>query len=146
MNSVCLSGRVSDYGPKISWTEGGKPQTTFTLVVEEPGREGSTFKTFVPIKVVGAQAESCAETLDAGALIAVNGKLQYSKTGGKEAKEGKLTVVTYGVERLATGPQDAPALGQSHTQGDAWGPGPTPEPKKGKPRYPTWHAPAEVTR
>lgn len=126
MNTVCLSGRISEYGPKISWTEGGKPQTTFTLVVEEPGREGSTFKTFIPIKVVGAQAESCAETLDAGALIAVSGKLQYQKTGGKEAKEGKLTVVVYAVERLTTGPQDAPAPGQMDAHGDAWGASPAP--------------------
>jgi len=52
MNAVHLSGKVSDYGPKLTYSEAGKPQTTFTLIVEEPGPTG-TFKTFVPVVLVG---------------------------------------------------------------------------------------------
>jgi hypothetical protein len=66
VNAVHLSGRISDHGPKSSWTEQGKGQCTFTLIVEEPGREGATFKTFVPICIVGPQAEHYAETLEVG--------------------------------------------------------------------------------
>lgn len=78
MNSVHLSSRVSDYGCTITWTEQGKPQKSFTLIIKEPGREGTTFKTFVPVLIVGTQAEHWAETLEAGDLVLVSGKLSYA--------------------------------------------------------------------
>ena len=97
MNAVHLSGKVSDYGPKLTYSEAGKPQTTFTLIVEEPGPTG-TFKTFVPVVLVGAQAEHWAETLDAGDLVALSGKLQFK--GGKTKEGGRLVVTGFTVERL----------------------------------------------
>ena len=99
MNHVCLSGRISDDGPKIGWTESGKPQTTFTLIVEEPGREGSPFKTFVPVCLIGAKAEEAAETLEANTVVLVTGKLAYK--AGKTKDSGKLTVLCFGVEVLS---------------------------------------------
>lgn len=93
MNHVSLGGHVSDYGPKISWTEAGKPQTTFTLVVEEPGREGATFNTFVPVCVVGSRAEEAADTLFSGAVVLVGGKLAYGAGKTKDAgvRQASLT-------------------------------------------------------
>jgi hypothetical protein len=38
MNAVHLSGKISTYGCTITWTELGKPQTSFGLIIEEPGR------------------------------------------------------------------------------------------------------------
>jgi single-stranded DNA-binding protein len=93
MNVVHLTGHVSDYGPKISWTEAGKLQTTFTLVVEE-----GAFRTFIPVLVVGQNAEAAAETLEPGELVALSGKLQWK--AGKSKDAGKLVVVCYGVEVL----------------------------------------------
>jgi hypothetical protein len=58
MNAVHLSGRVSDYGPKIFWTEAGKPQTSFTLIVED-----GSYRTFIRVLIVGHNAEPVAEAL-----------------------------------------------------------------------------------
>jgi single-stranded DNA-binding protein len=106
-NRVLLTGRCSQYGAKITWTEHGKPQTTFTLVVEEPGRDGASFKTFVPISVVGAKAEAIAETLEPDDLLVVDGKLAYKSSKTKEKEAGKLVVVTFDVERLMPASVDA---------------------------------------
>jgi single-stranded DNA-binding protein len=87
VNAVHLSDRVSNYGPRISWTEQGKAQTTLT------------FKTFVPVLIVGGQAEHYAKTLEGGQLIAVSGKLAYR--AGKTKDAGKSVVTCFTVEVLA---------------------------------------------
>jgi single-stranded DNA-binding protein len=98
MNTIHLSGKLSDYGCKITWTEQEKPQTSFALISEEPGREGTTFKTFVPVRLVGMQAEYWAETLEAGDLVLVGGKLNYK--AGKTKDASTLVVTCFAVERL----------------------------------------------
>ena len=108
MNQVHLSGRVSDFGCKLTYTTAGKPQTAFTLVVEEPGKaEG--FKTFIPVLIVGAQAELVAGTLEAGALVPISGKLAYEAGNIKGA--GKLIVMAFGVEIISPVPEPAGEAG-----------------------------------
>jgi single-stranded DNA-binding protein len=94
INRVILCGRCSQYGPKISWTEQGKPQTTFTLVLEKDGG----YKTFVPILVVGAKSESVAETLQGDDLVMLEGSLSWK--AGKTKDAGKFQVVCFDVQRL----------------------------------------------
>jgi hypothetical protein len=94
VNRVILVGRCSQYGPKIAWTDQGKPQTSFTLVLEE-----GTYKTFVPVLCVGAGAEAAAEDIAANELLLVDGRLSWKAGRTKDA--GKLVVVCFGVERLA---------------------------------------------
>jgi hypothetical protein len=48
INRCITSGTISTYGTKLSYTESGKPQTTFSLIVGEPGRAGASYKTFIP--------------------------------------------------------------------------------------------------
>jgi single-stranded DNA-binding protein len=100
INRVILSGTVGQYGAKIAWTEAGKPQTSFTLVCEEPsrGEAATTYKTFIPCLVVGSQAEACAETLEAGDVVLLEGKLVWK--AGKSKEAGCLHVVAFSVERL----------------------------------------------
>jgi single-stranded DNA-binding protein len=98
INRVILSGAVGQYGAKISWTETGKPQTSFTLVCEEPGKEGATYRTFIPVLVVGNRAEEYAETLEPGDSCLIEGRLTYR--AGKTKDAGKLVVACFGVERL----------------------------------------------
>jgi single-stranded DNA-binding protein len=102
MNHVSLVGTVGQYGVKIAWTDGGKSQITLTVIVEEPGKEKTTYKTFIPVLIVGPCAEKAAETLEPGDLIAIEGKLAYK--AGKTKDAGKLVVVTFSVERLAAAP------------------------------------------
>jgi single-stranded DNA-binding protein len=98
MNRCVVSGQVSESGLTLVYTEAGKPQATFTLICEEPGREGGTYKTFIPVLVVGPQAEAMAERLEPGDVVLLEGKLAYC--AGKTKDSGKLVVVGSAVEIL----------------------------------------------
>lgn len=99
MNKAIVSGEVSSYGPKISWTEAGKPQTAFTLVLDKAG-----YKTFIPCLCVGAKAPEVAETINGGDYLIIEGALSWKAGRTKEA--GKLHVVCFEVERIAESAQD----------------------------------------
>jgi single-stranded DNA-binding protein len=100
VNKAIVAGHVSSYGPKISWTESGKPQTAFTLVLEKAG-----YKTFVPCLCVGMKAEQVAETMNGGDFVLVDGSLSW-KAGRGSQEAGRLQVVCFEVERLAVLAQD----------------------------------------
>jgi single-stranded DNA-binding protein len=95
LNRVILSGRCSQYGPRITWTEQGKAQTSFTVVVEK-----GEFKTFIPVLCVGPKAEEVAETLQPDERLLIEGSLSYRK--GRTKESGRLEVVVFDVERLGT--------------------------------------------
>jgi single-stranded DNA-binding protein len=57
INKVIICGRVTDAGPKLTYASEGTPQCAFTLIVEEPGRDGAPFKLFVPVEVFGKQGQ-----------------------------------------------------------------------------------------
>jgi single-stranded DNA-binding protein len=99
VNKAIISGEVSSYGPRIQWTEGGKPQTSLTLVLDKAG-----YKTFIPCLVVGNKAEEVAETINGGDYLIIEGSLSWKAGRSKDA--GKLQVVTFDVERIATSPSD----------------------------------------
>jgi primosomal replication protein N len=99
MNRVILSGVIGQYGVKIEWAPAGKPQTSFTLVCEEEGKVSTTFRTFIPVLIVGAQAEALAESLEPGDHVLLEGKLMFKS--GKTKESGKLMVLAFGVEVLA---------------------------------------------
>jgi hypothetical protein len=92
-----LAGQVSSYGPRISYTEQGKPQTAFTLVLQK-----GQFKTFVPCLIVGAKAEAMWETLEAGDLVLLDDSLSWKAGRTKDA--GRLQVVAFDVEILVKAP------------------------------------------
>jgi single-stranded DNA-binding protein len=99
INKVILAGEIGQYGVKISYTETVKPQTSFTLVCTEAGKSGG-FKAFIPVLIVGPQAEPLAESLEPGDLVLLEGRLAYRK--GKTKDSGRLEVVCFGVSRLAS--------------------------------------------
>ena len=105
INHVVLAGKISDYGVKLSYLPSGKPEMTFSLILEKPGLEGKVYKTFVPIQVYGAQTEHLAETLEPGDLVMVDGQLAHKMThhvgGAREDKRpAQLAVTCFGVEVL----------------------------------------------
>jgi|SoiMetStandDraft_2_1073263.scaffolds.fasta_scaffold147916_2 single-stranded DNA-binding protein len=65
----------------------GVPCASFTLEVQEPGRDGQASSTLMPCTVWGAKAESAIE-LEAGQLVCVEGKLRKRQRG----ETGKLVV------------------------------------------------------
>jgi primosomal replication protein N len=107
LNRVIVSGTISTYGQKLSYTESGKPQVSFSLIVEESGKEGASYKTFIPVLIAGGKPEDLAETLEAGSHVLLEGTLAYK--AGKTKDAGKLLVTSFSVEVLtqAIVPQDA---------------------------------------
>ncbi len=98
INKVILLGAVSEYGAKLQYKSNGQPEASFTLVVQEPGKDGTLFKTFIPVCILGNRAESVAETLEPHMLVAVDGKIAWRKgevqKSGEKA-DGKLVVMAW---------------------------------------------------
>jgi single-stranded DNA-binding protein len=138
VNKAIISGEVSSYGPKISWTESGKPQTAFTLVLDKAG-----YKTFIPCLCVGTKAPEVAETINSGDLLLVEGSLSW-KAGRGSQEAGKLQVVCFDVERLQdstrTDHEASPAYGSGSDEAAFNHEAPS-TPKTHKPRKPRYGKP-----
>jgi single-stranded DNA-binding protein len=102
MSNVCvISGRISDYGPKLRYLDSGKPELSLTLCCDEPSRDGRTFTLYIPILVYRAQCETLAETLEGRDLVLVTGRLAWTKRQTKkDSEKAGLAVSTFGVEVL----------------------------------------------
>jgi single-stranded DNA-binding protein len=100
-NVVVISGRISDYGPKLRPLPSGKWELSFTLCCDEPGRDGQTYTTYVPVLIHGAACETLAETLEPRDIVLVTGKIAWTKKVSKGEEKSGLAVTTYGVEVLA---------------------------------------------
>ena len=86
MNTVVLIGRlVRD--PELKFTQSGKAVCSFTLAVDKPF--GDKEADFIPIVVWQKLAETCANHLNKGRLVAVEGRLQirnYETTDGQNRR------------------------------------------------------------
>jgi hypothetical protein len=51
---------------KLSYTDHAKPQTSFTLVCTGAGKDGTSYRAFIPVLIVGTQDEDLAATLEPG--------------------------------------------------------------------------------
>jgi single-stranded DNA-binding protein len=102
LNHCTLIGKVTDAGPKLTYTDAGQPECRWTLAIEEPGAQGKTFTTYVPCSAFGKAAETITEQLDAGALVCIrDGKLRFRKVklkGGEDVS--KLEVSCWQVQVL----------------------------------------------
>ena len=79
INHVVLIGTVADPGPKLTYSDAGRPECRLTLMASEPSKRGKEdYRLFIPVFVYGTSAESVAESVDAGDMIAVQGKLSWS--------------------------------------------------------------------
>jgi single stranded DNA-binding protein len=98
INRVLLVGRVTEAGPKLTYSPGGSPQCTFTLLLEDPGPDGKRYKLFVPVDVFGKQAEPVAEQINVGDVVLVDGKLKWKSWLDQQGvKQGKLVVLAWAV-------------------------------------------------
>ena len=77
LNKIILIGRLTD-DPELKYTANGTAVCNFTLAVQRPFKngEGDYDTDFVDIVVWRKQAESCANHLGKGRLVAVDGRLQ----------------------------------------------------------------------
>jgi single-stranded DNA-binding protein len=101
MSNICvISGRISDYGPKLRLLPSGKWELSLTLCCDEPGRDGQVYTLFVPVLVYGTQCEPLAESLEPHDLVLVTGKLSWTKKTTKDGEKSGLAVTTFNVEVL----------------------------------------------
>lgn len=96
LNKVLVVGRVTEQGVKIQWAENGTPETRWTLVVEEPGQAGATFRLFVPCCAYGKTAEAIGEQVNAADGLYLDGKLKWRSWIDKAgAKQGRLELMVW---------------------------------------------------
>jgi len=92
MNKVMLIGRLTK-DPELRFTPGnGTAVTTLTLAVDKYNpASGQREADFIPVVVWGKQAESTANYMSKGSLMAISGRIQ---TRSYDAKDGSKRYVT----------------------------------------------------
>ena len=104
LNTLTLVG-ILDRDPSTRFEREGLQVTTFTLRLEEHGREGKAgqvFRTYVPMIAYSKTAEVAAD-LNAGDLLGVEGKLVWRSDWPGQTK-GTLAVLARQVTCLVPAP------------------------------------------
>jgi len=96
LNRVILTGRLAT-DPELRYTQTGRARARFNIAVNQQYRdqEGNLQETttFIPIVVWGAQAESCANFLKKGRMVAVDGRLRIDTFETQEGERKKIVEV-----------------------------------------------------
>lgn len=94
MNLVVLIGRLTK-DPEVRYTQKGDAVAGFTLAVDRPFKNaaGEREADFVPVVVWRKLAEHCANHLNKGRLVAVQGRLQIRSYEDREGTRRKATEV-----------------------------------------------------
>ncbi len=92
MNKVTLIGRLTK-DPELRYTPGtGTAVTTITVAIDRRfQKDGQKEADFIPVVIWGKQAESTAQYITKGKLIAIAGRIQ---TRSYDAKDGSRRYVT----------------------------------------------------
>ncbi len=94
LNRVILIGRLTRQ-PELRFTPGGTAVANFTLAVDRPftNSQGERETDFIRIVVWGKQAETCANYLEKGRLVAVEGRLQVRSYQTPDGESRRVTEV-----------------------------------------------------
>ncbi len=96
LNHVVLIGNLTD-DPELRYTPTGMARARFSIAVNRRwrDRDGNLQEetTFVPIVVWGQQAETCANFLSKGRLVAVEGRLRIETYQTEEGERRKVAEV-----------------------------------------------------
>ena len=104
-NKVFLMGNLTR-DPELRYTASGAAVASFGLAVNRKFKQGEEWKDevcFVDITVWAKQGENCAQYLNKGSLVYLEGRLNYQTweaDGGK--KRSKLEVVANNVQFLGS--------------------------------------------
>jgi len=115
LNKVILIGRLTK-DPELRYTPSGAPVASFTLAVDRnfTTRQGEREADFIPIVVWQKLAETCANHLGKGRLVAVDGRLQVRTYDDNQGNRRWVTEVVANEVRFLDWPKDgreAPAGG-----------------------------------
>lgn len=108
LNKVILIGRLTR-DPELRHTANGIPVATFTLAVDRQftNRQGEREADFIDIVVWQKLAETCANYLGKGRLVAVDGRLQIRSYDDKQGIRRKVSEVVANEVRFLDSPKDA---------------------------------------
>jgi single-strand DNA-binding protein len=105
LNQVTLIGRLTR-DPELKYTPGnGIPVATFSLAVDRPftNQDGEKETDFINIVVWRKLAETCANHIGKGRLVAVVGRLQIRSYENKEGNKVKIAEVVADMVRFLDG-------------------------------------------
>ncbi len=94
MNRVILIGRLTK-DPELRYTPSGVAVTQFTLAIDRPykNQQGEKEADFIPVVTWRQLAETCANYLGKGRLVAVEGRLQVRHYDNNEGRRVYVTEV-----------------------------------------------------
>ncbi len=112
LNLVVLIGRLTQ-DPELRYTPSGVAVCNFSLAVERPftNQEGERETDFVDIVVWRRQAETCANHLGKGRLVAVQGRLQIRSYEDRDGIRRRRAEVVANNVRFLDWPSDARRTG-----------------------------------
>ena len=104
LNKVFLMGNLTR-DPELRYTASGSAVADFGIAVNRRYKQGDEWKEdvcFVDITVWGKQAENCAEYLNKGRGVFIEGRLQFRSWESEEGqKRHKIEVVANNVQFLS---------------------------------------------
>lgn len=108
MNRVILIGRlVAD--PALRYTPNGVPVASFTVAVDRPfkNQQGEKETDFIDIVVWRKLAELCANHLEKGRMVALEGRLQIRSYEAQDGTRRKAAEVVADTVQFLDRPKDA---------------------------------------
>jgi len=121
LNRIILIGRLTA-DPQLRYTTNGNAVTNFTLAVDKSyvGQDGERGVDFIDVVVWRKLAETCANHLHKGRLVAVEGRLEIRSYDDQQGIRRKATEVVAdnvrfldrGKEQTSSGDTDEPDFDQ----------------------------------
>jgi len=96
MNQVSLVGRLTK-DPELRYIPGsGTPVASFNLAIDRDykKKDGTVEADFIPIQIMGKSAELCANYLEKGRLVALNGSIRVENYKDQEGNNRTFTKVS----------------------------------------------------
>jgi hypothetical protein len=100
MNVSMISGRIDRRGVELRYQSNGKPELSFTLLIDNGERDGKKFTLPVAVTVYGSTCEGLATSLEAEDLVELTGKLTWPKAPKKPGGNAMPAVVCFDVQRM----------------------------------------------
>ncbi len=116
LNRVILIGRLTR-DPELRYTASGVALATFSLAVDRSyvNQQGERETDFIRITVWRKLAEICAEHLNKGRLVAVEGRIQTRSYETPEGERRQVTDVVADDVRFLDWPKDGRGAGAKNT-------------------------------
>lgn len=111
LNRIILIGRLTA-DPQLRYTQSGTAVANFRIAVDRarPNQQGEREADFIDIVAWQRLAETCANNLNKGRLVAVEGRLQIRDYEYEGQKRRTAEVVAENV-RFLDWPKDDPGMG-----------------------------------